>query len=88
MFAEVVAFVESHDCKPRDDNELDEIVWKMALAVWACKISTQAKNELVDGWVSMEDNQQCINLLAEEIVHLMDLKVLCQLKEMSIEGND
>jgi hypothetical protein len=58
----------------------------MALAVWACKTSTQAKNELVEGWVSLEDNQQCINLLAEEIVQLMDLKVLCQLKEMLIEG--
>ncbi len=26
--------------------------------------------------------------MVEEIVQLMDLEVLCQLKEMSIEGND
>ena len=57
-------------------------------AVQTCKISTQAKNDLIEEWVSMEDNQQCNNLLAEEIDQLMDLKVLCQLKEMSIEGND
>ena len=36
----------------------------------------------------MEDNQQCNNFLAEENDQLMDLEVLCQLKEMSIEGND
>ena len=36
----------------------------------------------------MEDNQQCNNKLAEEIVQLMELDVLCQLKEMLIEGND
>ena len=60
----------------------------MALAVQECKISMQAKNKLVEGLVSMEENQQCNNLLIEEIDQLMDLEVLCQLKEMSIEGND
>jgi hypothetical protein len=35
----------------------------------------------------MEDSQQCNNLLAEQIDQLMDLGVLCQLKEMLIEGN-
>jgi hypothetical protein len=88
VLAEVFVFVESHDCKPIGDNELDEIIWELALAVQTCKISTQAKNDLIEGWVSMEDNQQCNGILVEEIVQLMDLEVLCQLKEMSIEGND
>ena len=44
MFAEIVAFVESNDCKPRGDDEFDEIVWETALAVQECKINTQAKN--------------------------------------------
>ena len=64
MFAEVDAFVERHDCKSRGDDEFDEIVWEMTLAVQECKINTQAKNKLVEGWISMEDNQQCNNLLA------------------------
>ena len=61
MFAEVAAFVDSHDCKPRGDDEFDEFVWEMALVVQECKINTQAKNKVVEGWVSMEDNQQCNN---------------------------
>jgi hypothetical protein len=40
---------------------------------------------LADGWVSMEDNEQCNNLLAEEVNQLMDLEVLCNLKQLSIE---
>ena len=87
-FAEVVTFVESHDCKPRGGDEFDEFVWEMTLAVQECKINTQAKNKLVNEWASMEDNQQRNNLLAAEIDQLMDLEVVCHLKEMSIEGND
>lgn len=62
----------SHYRKPRGDNKLDEIVWEMTLAVWACKISNQAMSDLVDGWVLMEDNQQCNNILAEWNAQLMD----------------
>ena len=36
----------------------------------------------------MEENQQYNDLSAEEIDQLMDWEVLCQWKEMSIEGND
>ena len=36
----------------------------------------------------MEDNQQCNNVLTEGFDQLMELDALCQLKEMSIEGND
>ena len=50
MFAEVVAFVESHDYKPRGNDAFDDIVWEMLLAVQECKINTQAKNKLVNGW--------------------------------------
>ena len=74
---------------PKGDEEFDEIVWEMALALKECAINNpEAKKNLVDGWVSMEDNQQCNSILVQEIVQLMDLEVLCQLKEMSIEGND
>jgi hypothetical protein len=48
-----------------------------------CSINNpEAKKNLVDGWVSMEDNEQCNNLLAEEV-----LEVLCNLKELSIEND-
>jgi hypothetical protein len=33
IFAEVVEFVEGHDCMPIGDEAFDEIVWEMALAV-------------------------------------------------------
>ncbi len=60
----------------------------MALAVKECSINNpQAKKSLVDGWVSMEDNEQCNNLLAEEVNQLMDLEVLCNLKQLSIEND-
>ena len=36
----------------------------------------------------MEDNQQCNNILAEDIVQLMELDVLSQSKGMPIEGHD
>ena len=35
----------------------------------------------------MEDNEQCNNLLAEEVNQLMDLEVLCNLNQLSIENN-
>ncbi len=35
----------------------------------------------------MEDNVQCNNLLAEEVNQLMDLEVLCNLKQLSIEND-
>jgi hypothetical protein len=34
----------------------------------------------------MEDNEQCNNLLAEEVNQLMDWEVLCNLKQLSIEN--
>ena len=58
------------------------------MAVKECSINNpQAKKSLVDGWVSMEDNEQCNNLLAEEVNQLMDLEVLCNLKKLSIEND-
>jgi hypothetical protein len=63
IFAEVVKCVGGHDCMPNGDEEFDEIVWEMALAVKECSINNpEAKKSLVDGWVSMEDNVQCNNL--------------------------
>jgi len=44
--------------------------------------------KLVDGWVSMEENEQCINMLAGEIDQVMDLEVLCNLKELAIENDN
>ena len=80
VLAEVIVFVKSHDCMPIHNNELDEMIWELVVAVWACKTSARAKNDLIEGWVSMEDNQQCNSLLTDEIFQLMDLEVLCQLK--------
>jgi hypothetical protein len=89
IFSEVVEFVERHDCMPIGEEEFDEIVWEMALTVKECPINNpQAKKSLVDGWVSMEDNEQCNNLLAEEVNQLMDLEVLCNLKQLSIENDN
>ena len=47
----------------------------------------KAKKSLVDGWVSMEDNEQCNYWLAEEVNQLMDLEVICNLNQLSIENN-
>lgn len=89
IFAEVVEFVEGHDCMPKGDEEFDEIVWEMALALKGCAINNpEAKKNLVDGWVSMEDNEQCNNLLAAEIDQMMDLEVLCNLKQVSLEDDE
>ena len=74
---------------PKGDEEFDEIVWERALAVKECSINNpEAKKSLVDGWVSMEDNEQCNNLLAEEVNQLMDLEVLCNLKQVSLEDEE
>ena len=35
----------------------------------------------------MEDNEQCNKSLAEEVNQLMDLEVLCNLKQLSIEND-
>ena len=73
---------------PKGEEEFDEIVQEMTLAVKECKLSNpEAKKYLVDGLVSMEDNEQCNNLLAEEVNQLMDLEVLCNLKQLSIEND-
>ena len=52
------------------------------------QITIPTKKSLVDGWVSMEDNEQCNNLLAEEVNQLMDLEVLCNLKQLSNENDN
>jgi hypothetical protein len=58
----------------------------MALAVKECTLrNPEAKKYLVDEWVSMEENEQCNNLLAAQIEELMDLDVVCKLKKASIE---
>jgi hypothetical protein len=42
---------------------------EMALAVKECTLSDpEAKTYLVDEWVSMEENEQCNNLLAAQII--------------------
>ena len=65
----IVFHVDDHDCMPNEEEEFDEIVWEMALTVKECPINNpQAKKSLVDGWVSMEDNEQCNNILVKEIV--------------------
>ena len=62
-FAEVVECVKGHDYMANGDEEFDEIVWEIALAVKECSINNpEAKKSLVDGWVSMEDNELCNNL--------------------------
>jgi len=64
--------------------------WKSvfpAKIVTASVLSTSTQKSLVDGWVSMEDNEQCNSLLAEEVNQLMDLEVLCDLKQLSIEND-
>ena len=60
----------------------------MALALKECAIDNpEAKKNLIDGWVSMEDNEQCNYWLAEEVNQLMDLEVICNLNQLSIENN-
>ena len=68
------------------EEAFDEIVWEMTLAVKECTLrNPEAKKYLVDEWVSMEENEQCNNLLAAQIEELMDLDVVCKLKKASIE---
>ena len=62
VFAEVAAFVVTCDCKPRDDSELDKIVWKTALADWACKIGTKPRmNWSRNGFQSKTINNASVN---------------------------
>ena len=72
-----------------EKREFDETVWEMVLAVKECKLSNpEAMKSLVDEWVSMQENEQCNNLLAGEIDELMDLEVLCKLEEVSTKDEE
>jgi hypothetical protein len=62
---------------------------EMTLTLKECAINNpEARKKLVDGWVSMEDNEQGNDLLAGEIDRLMDLEVRCNLKKLAIENDN
>jgi hypothetical protein len=54
---EVVEFVEGYDCMPIGEEEFDEIVWEMALAVKECSINNTQGKEKFGGWMGFNGRQ-------------------------------
>ena len=63
IFAEVVEFVEGHDCMPIGEEEFDEIVWEMALAVKDVQLTIPRQRKVwwMDGfqWKTMNNATTC-----------------------------
>ncbi len=62
----------------------------MAVSVAKCcdKNNTEDMEAMMNGWVEMEDSNFCRQVLDEEVSwSLLDLDVLCKLKEVP-EGDD
>ena len=86
VFQMTTNFVEENDCSPGNGkgNDFDAILWEMTMAVKECDANDkEGMKNMIEGWVSMEDNDFCQNVLAEERDELMDIDMLCNLKEVN-----
>ncbi len=84
MFAILTKFVEENDCKPAESNpnDFDEILFEVSPAAEQCNGDyLEDMMKMVDGGVSMEDNEFCQTLLANEVDELIDIDALCKSKE-------
>ena len=93
MFGILVSVVKNNDCKPLGENEFDEAVWELALTIKECHCNdAEERRNFVEGWVAMEGNYCTHELLADEINAMMEVDVLCKLRDLSVqdegEGED
>ncbi len=68
-----------------DKNELDAVVKEMVETVNETNGDQNGMNVMLQGWISMEDNEACVNELAKKVNQLMDVDVL--LKEMETKDD-
>ena len=61
-------------------NDFDDILWEMAVAVGECGKDVGSMKAMVEGWVEMEDNEFCTDMLAEKVNGLMAIDSLCNLR--------
>lgn len=62
-------------------DDFEEALWEMSLAVKENGGVTNLK-EVFDGWVDMESNEFCVEAMADEVEELLDVMVLCKLKDV------
>lgn len=65
-------------------TDFDAAIWEMALAVQECDDASDSlggMRDFVNGWISMEDNEFCIEAQSEEVKALMEIDILCKLKK-------
>ena len=48
----------------------------------------EERTNFVEGWVAMEENDCTHELLADEINAMMEVDVLCKLRDLSVEDED
>lgn len=73
-----------NSCKGKDD--LAAVVKEMVETMKETGGDEDKITAMVEGWISMEENEACINELADEVHKLMDVNVL--LKKDADEGSD
>lgn len=61
------------------NNELDLVVNEMIETIKETGGDTGEIDTMVEGWISMEDNEACINELADEVNELMHVDVFSRL---------
>lgn len=70
-------------------NDFDQAFLEMATAVEECDADDEEEmRRFIDGWVSMEDNEYCQEVLADEVKKLMDVDLICALKDSQPEEDD
>ena len=63
-------------------NEFDEALLEMTNAVKEADPQNRVEmQKMVEGWVSIEDSEFCRDVMTAEAEELMDLDVLCNLKD-------
>ena len=77
------------DSPTTNENELDAVVWEMCLAIKKCDINTKdGKNNLVEDWMDVENSAVTHHeLLSDEVNAMMDLDIICKLKQAAIDSD-
>ena len=85
MFGMILSFVKNNDCKPLGENEFDEALWELSLTMKECHCNdAEERWNFVEGWVAMEENDYTHELLTDEINAMMEVDVLCKLRDLSV----
>lgn len=70
------------------NNELDLVVKEMIETIKETGGDMGEVDAMVEGWISMEDNEACINELADEVNELMHVDVLLKIDEEEDDENE